>query len=217
MRENRSSCASQPTPVLLSSTNDLILPPSPTSHLSQRCSAMPKSPQQANNIRTCSPSFNITFIRPPTNSPLSLSPHHPHFLVPLWFSKLDLRDSLLRAYNVQSLHIRSCVVRHKLYRQGSPNLLRPAPYRWHKPNSTKKMVVYMKEGFVWPAELTEEQLNENWQKDMYHASEKESRREQETMREDASKRVKVRERRSIAEQAADVLRGKERWRPSWVE
>jgi large subunit ribosomal protein L23 len=74
-----------------------------------------------------------------------LSPYHARFLVPLDFSKYDLRDYLYHAYNVKSFNIRSYVkqmpVRDAQAKQRS----------WFRADSEKYMTVEMEQPFVWPA------------------------------------------------------------------
>jgi large subunit ribosomal protein L23 len=74
-----------------------------------------------------------------------LSPYHARFLVPLDFSKYDLRDYLYHAYNVKCFNIRSYVkqmpVRDSQAKQRS----------WFRADSEKYMTVEMEQPFVWPA------------------------------------------------------------------
>jgi large subunit ribosomal protein L23 len=128
-----------------------------------------------------------------------------------------MRDFLLRAYQVRTTQIRSCVMHTKISRQGNWRAVIPKPHRWFRHRSTKKMVVQMTEGFVWPEEIPESQLEESFSKKTYHEGEKEGRLEQVGRQPDRVMRPKVREMRMLEEQAKDLLRGRERWRPSWVE
>lgn len=47
--------------------------------------------------------------------------------------------------------VRSYIQQQKL-RQDKPNAKRPAPRRWFRPRSIKKMMVEMEQPFVWPEE-----------------------------------------------------------------
>lgn len=58
------------------------------------------------------PNFVITFLHRPNQDPKYAS-----FLVPLWFSKFDLKDYLYHLYGVKALRIRSYVMQSKV-RQG---------------------------------------------------------------------------------------------------
>ena|SRR5690242_624649 len=90
---------------------------------------------------TCSrPKFTVAMVRTP-----GLSPYHARFLVPLDFSKYDLRDYLYHAYNVKCFNIRSYV------KQMPIRDTTAQPRHWFRPESQKYMTVEMEEPFVWPA------------------------------------------------------------------
>lgn len=56
----------------------------------------------------------------------------------------------------------------------------------------------------------------SWEKDTYYAAQKESNAANDEMMPDAPAKPMKEERvKSIAEQAQDLLKGKEKWRPSW--
>lgn len=74
-----------------------------------------------------------------------LSPYHARFLVPLDFSKYDLRDYLYHAYNVKCFNIRSYV------KQMPIRDTTQQPRHWFRPDSKKYMTVEMEQPFVWPA------------------------------------------------------------------
>ena len=78
-----------------------------------------------------------------------LSPYHARFLVPLDFSKYDLRDYLYHAYNVKCFNIRSYV------KQMPIRDTTKQPRHWFRPDSKKYMTVEMEQPFVWP-ELPED-------------------------------------------------------------
>jgi large subunit ribosomal protein L23 len=86
-----------------------------------------------------SPKFTVALVRTS-----SLSPYHARFLVPLDFSKYDLRDYLYHAYNVKCFNIRSIV------KQMPVRDTREQPRHWFRPESKKYMTVEMEQPFVWP-------------------------------------------------------------------
>jgi large subunit ribosomal protein L23 len=73
-----------------------------------------------------------------------LSPYHARFLVPLDFSKYDLRDYLYHAYAVKCFNIRSVV--KQMYVRDTREQMR----HWFRPDSEKYMTVEMEQPFVWP-------------------------------------------------------------------
>ncbi|USP74510.1 uncharacterized protein yc1106_01784 [Curvularia clavata] len=85
------------------------------------------------------PKFTVALVRTP-----KLSPYHARFLVPLDFSKYDLRDYLYHAYNVRCFNIRSYV------KQMPVRDTREQPRHWFRPESQKYMTVEMEQPFVWP-------------------------------------------------------------------
>lgn len=87
------------------------------------------------------PKFTIALVRTP-----HLSAYHARFLVPLNFSKYDLRDYLYHAYNVKIYNIRSFV------KQEPVRDTREQPRHWFRPDSKKYMTVEMEKPFVWPAD-----------------------------------------------------------------
>ncbi|KAI4641658.1 hypothetical protein J4E93_007756 [Alternaria ventricosa] len=85
------------------------------------------------------PKFTVAFLRTP-----NLSPYHARFLVPLDFSKYDLRDYLYHAYNVKCFNIRSYV------KQMPVRDTREQPRHWFREESKKYMTVELEQPFVWP-------------------------------------------------------------------
>lgn len=85
------------------------------------------------------PKFTVAFVR--SNG---LSPYHARFLVPLDFSKYDLRDYLYHAYNVKCFNIRSYV------KQMPVRDTQEQVRHFFRPESKKYMTVEMEEPFVWP-------------------------------------------------------------------
>jgi large subunit ribosomal protein L23 len=92
-------------------------------------------------INSLSPKFTVALIRTPR-----LSPYHAKFLVPLSFSKFDLRDYLYHAYNVRALSIRSYIHQQPVRDHTS------APRSFFRPDAKKYMTIEMDKPFVWPAE-----------------------------------------------------------------
>jgi len=90
-------------------------------------------------LTCCSPKFTVAFVRTP-----KFSPYHARFLVPLDFSKYDLRDYLYHAYNVKCFNIRSYV------KQMPVRDTREQPRHWFRPDSKKYMTVELEKPFVWP-------------------------------------------------------------------
>ncbi|KAJ4361163.1 mitochondrial 54S ribosomal protein YmL41 [Ascochyta clinopodiicola] len=86
------------------------------------------------------PKFTVAMVRAP-----GLSPYHARFLVPLDFSKYDLRDYLYHAYNVKCFNIRSYV------KQMPIRDTVQQPRHWFRDDSKKYMTVEMEQPFVWPA------------------------------------------------------------------
>lgn len=85
------------------------------------------------------PKFTVALVRTPR-----LSPYQARFLVPLDFSKYDLRDYLYHAYNVRVFNIRSFV------KQMPVRDTRERLRHWFRPESKKYMTVEMEQPFVWP-------------------------------------------------------------------
>ena len=86
------------------------------------------------------PKFTVAMVRTP-----GLSPYHARFLVPLDFSKYDLRDYLYHAYNVKCFNIRSYV------KQMPVRDTQAKTRSWFRADSEKYMTVEMEQPFVWPA------------------------------------------------------------------
>ncbi|KAI5804950.1 ribosomal protein L25/L23 [Geopyxis carbonaria] len=89
------------------------------------------------------PNFTVALLRTP-----HLPANYAQFLVPLSLNKLDMRDYLHHAYNVEALAVRSFITQQKIERhkpgfQGT---------RWYRPRSIKKMTVELRRPFVYPAE-----------------------------------------------------------------
>jgi len=92
------------------------------------------------------PNFTLTLLRTPKSPPTFAS-----FIVPLNLNKLDLRDYLWNGYGVSVKGVRSYILQQKI-RQDKVGAKRPAPRKWYRPRSIKKMMVELEKPFVWPAE-----------------------------------------------------------------
>lgn len=79
--------------------------------------------------------------------------------------------------------------------------------------STKKMTVELVEPFVWPAEI--EDLSP-WENESYWSSTKEQLAFQRALQPEAMLRPNDEHRKSIAEQAKELLEGKSQWKPTWM-
>jgi large subunit ribosomal protein L23 len=127
--------------------------------------------------------------------------------VPLQFNKLDLRDYLFHAYNVETTSVRSFInqaePRKKGNHQGS----------WYRPRAQKMMIAELVKPFVWP-EPPAETEREAFDYDMFK---KLNKTRQENMRmqmnpSDIPLRTKVpepKERKLLKEQAEEFLKSGE--------
>lgn len=80
-----------------------------------------------------------------------LTPNQAQFQVPLYFSKLDLKDLLWHAYRVRISTVRSWVIESKIIhvpRNSKRDL--PGKKTQIRPQATKKMIVGLDKPFVWP-------------------------------------------------------------------
>ncbi|RMX87967.1 hypothetical protein D0869_01958 [Hortaea werneckii] len=144
-----------------------------------------------------------------------LSEYHASFIVPLWFSKLDLRDYLFHAYNLPiGPSIRSYVKQSRIRQGSNPDLARPQYKRWHRPRNTKHMTVELESPFVWPdAPKTEEEYRP-WNRAEVKKGMEENMEVQERMSQGADQKGVSHERRTaMREQAKALLEGRERWKP----
>ncbi|KJY01312.1 hypothetical protein TI39_contig297g00023 [Zymoseptoria brevis] len=137
-------------------------------------------------------------------------PNHAHFRVPLFFSKLDLRDYLWHVYKVEIFSVQSYVKQQRV-RSGRESDRRPAPRRWHRPKAHKHMTVQLAKPFVWPEEPKD---FSDWNMETVEAAEKEQDKQQDLSGStgDAIENKERRER--MREQAKALLSGKTKWRPS---
>ncbi|KAF8459567.1 ribosomal protein L23-domain-containing protein [Terfezia claveryi] len=93
------------------------------------------------------PNFRIGLLRAS-----HLPPNFAQFIVPLNFTKLDLKDYLFHAYGVKVLSVRSYVVQQKVKR--IKNLEEPRR-ELYRPRAIKKMTIELERPFLYPAEPTD--------------------------------------------------------------
>lgn len=134
--------------------------------------------------------------------------------MPLWFSKLDLKDYLFHAYSVPCHNIRSYVEQTRVRQGAVQNSPKPTPKRWHRPKATKRMTVELARPFVWPAEPAE---LKDWNREEIEMAEEENEELQKRVGRLADAEPVGEERRSrMREQAKALLEGRERWRSGQV-
>lgn len=143
-----------------------------------------------------SPKFTIALMHTPRQSP-----YHARFLVPLNFSKFDIKDYLYHAYSIKCFNIRSYVKLQPVRDSVSQ------PFHWFRPESKKYMTVEMERPFVWPEQPEDW---EPWGKKDLERREKEGL---EQVRPSAEQKRKVAER--LRGQAEEILRRKEKSLGSW--
>ena len=149
------------------------------------------------------PLASIVFLR-------STDPQLASFRVPLWFSKLDIRDYLWHAYGVEIYSVRSYVKQQRV-EAGNPNKPgKPAARRWHRPRSWKFMTCELAKPFVWPEEP--EDLGE-WNAKEVRAAEKEAEKCQERNGTTKDTMINEERRERMKEQAKALLEGKAKWKP----
>lgn len=151
------------------------------------------------------PDFSVTLIRTPHNPPSFAS-----FRVPLWFSKLDLKDYLSSLYGVEVVHIRSYVMPNKVLRMDP--LRKGAPGKLYRPKAKKKMTVQLVEPFIWPEQVTD---FEEWEKEEYWRLGRAQLENQRLQGQWGEMNPDRRHRKSVAEQARELMEGKRVWKPTW--
>ncbi|KAK4238852.1 hypothetical protein C8A03DRAFT_33107 [Achaetomium macrosporum] len=97
-------------------------------------------PRRFGNKQIFLPNHVIAFIRPKPKQPPNLAT----FVVPLEFNKLDLRDYLYHAYNVEVTSVRSFI------NQPTPRQKYGNMGKWYRPRSQKMMIAELVKPFVWP-------------------------------------------------------------------
>lgn len=133
--------------------------------------------------------------------------------MPLWFSKLDLRDYLYHGYNVRTHSVRSYVKQQRVS-QGDPRREggKPLPRRWYRPRSLKFMTVELDKPFVWPERP--EDYSE-WNKDEFIQAEEAQQEWAEKTGYGKDRYVNEDRRVAMREQAKALLEGKEKWKPGF--
>lgn len=131
--------------------------------------------------------------------------------MPLWFSKLDLRDYLYNAYSLPVLRITSYVQQSRIIQGKNTTSPRPQYKRWHRPRATKVMTVEMERPFVWPEEDADGYKAWNLAESKMAVQEQREMEETIGSTKDANEVGKER-RESMREQARRLLEGKEKWR-----
>ena len=151
----------------------------------------------------------MTLLRTP-----NLPPKFATFVVPLWFSKLDLKSYLQNVYSVPVIYIRSTVLHSKVQRrEGSKDPRFEGNGPFHRPRATKRMTVTLETPFVWPELPTDRapwSVDSTWR--MYKGSREESAAQEEST---TPKKPDKRHRVSIAQQAKALLDGSDKWKPTW--
>lgn len=151
-----------------------------------------------------SPNITVALMRTP-----ALGPNYAKFHVPLWFSKLDLRDYLYHVYNVRITGVRSYVKQQRVEMEKVHGRIKVN--RWHRPRAKKFMTVELERPFVWPAEP--EDLSA-WNKDEMEASRELNEKMSELMGPRKDTMINEDRRKSMREQARALLEGRVRWKPS---
>ena len=128
-------------------------------------------------------------------------------------NKLDIRDYLFHAYNVKVVSVRSYVEQQKV-QQGKPGAIKVQIKRWHRPRAIKKMTVELESPFVWPAQPSDEELNEGWNMDTVAEARADNDKYAERRGRLSDTFVDKDERKSMREQAKALLDRKTQWEPA---
>ncbi|KAK3688497.1 hypothetical protein B0T22DRAFT_155468 [Podospora appendiculata] len=152
------------------------------------------------------PNHVITFIRPKPKQPPNLAT----FVVPLTFNKLDLRDYLFHAYNVEVLAVRSFINERAPVRDGDRG-------KWYRPRSQKMMIVELEKAFVWP-EPPAEDAREDFDYNTFRRNlqTREARDAEFTRRRKGEIALRTeakvpQQRKTLRKQAAAILNSEEGW------
>lgn len=151
------------------------------------------------------PNVPITLLRS------SYGPQFAKFRVPLYFSKLDLRDYLWHVYKVEIIAVRSYLKQQRVRAENNGG--KPAARRWHRPQAHKHMTVQLVRPFVWPEEPAD---FKEWDKDNMKASEEEMEKFQEGQGSMKDTNINEDRRIRMREQAKALLEGKARWKPGML-
>lgn len=157
------------------------------------------------------PNFSVTLHRTP-KQPANFA----SFTVPLWFSKLDLRDYLFHAYDVRINSVRSYVKLQRV-QQGKDIFVhgeryaKPQYKRWHRPPSVKRMTVELERPFVWPE--APEDLSE-WNQDQVRMGQDMQKEMQRKSMPTGDTVINKERREAMRDQAKALLEGKAQWKPT---
>ncbi|GAB1318956.1 mitochondrial 54S ribosomal protein YmL41 [Madurella fahalii] len=151
------------------------------------------------------PNHVIAFIRPKPKQPPNLAT----FAVPLQFNKLDLRDYLYHAYNVEVNAVRSFINQPLPKRKGGTT------GKWYRPRSKKMMIAELVKPFVWPDPPAEDQ-REGFDypifKKMYQAREEHYKRQSDPSDIPLRTRKRVpKDREVLKAQAEEFLKNQAEW------
>ncbi|KAK0735709.1 hypothetical protein B0T21DRAFT_334042 [Apiosordaria backusii] len=146
------------------------------------------------------PNHVVALLRPKPKQ----SPHLATFAVPLQFNKLDLRDYLHHAYDVETTAIRSFINQPKPERKNKNG-------PWYRPRAQKMMIAELVKPFVWPEPLKEAEELKQWDHEMFQKLQKERRAQ--AKKQKNPKKVPLRralavpdDQKSLSEQAKELLR-----------
>ncbi|KAF2216901.1 hypothetical protein CERZMDRAFT_92972 [Cercospora zeae-maydis SCOH1-5] len=151
------------------------------------------------------PNVNIALLRT-----RNLPANNARFHVPLWFSKLDLRDYLFHVYGVEILSVRSYVQQSRV-QAGRPGLIKPQLKRWHRPRAKKFMTVELVRPFVWPEE-PDDGYSEWSQKDVQNQAKEQEEFQKKTQSTTRDTLVNEERRERMREQAKALLEGRAKWK-----
>ncbi|QIW99348.1 hypothetical protein AMS68_004866 [Peltaster fructicola] len=157
--------------------------------MSSIAAVLSQAPFRVGQKQVYLPDFSITLHRRS-----HLGPRHATFTVPLWFSKLDLRDYLFHAYDPSYLKEDYAVPTRRYYR----------------PQSIKRMTVELESPFEWPEPPKDlDPWQEKYSKAMKAEQDKEDKRR------GPQKDLVVDEDHAAAmrEQALELLKGTKTWQP----
>ena len=138
----------------------------------------------------------------------ALPANYAKFHVPLWFSKLDLRDYLYHVYSVRITSVRSYVKQSRVEMEQLHGKIKMN--RWHRPRAKKFMTVELERPFVWPAEPED---MSPWNRKEAKESEEDMAAVRKKMRPEADTLVNKERRTSMREQAQALLEGRAKWKP----
>ncbi|KEF55652.1 uncharacterized protein A1O9_08402 [Exophiala aquamarina CBS 119918] len=141
-----------------------------------------------------------------------LGPRYAVFQVPLHFNKLEMRDYLKSAYNVDVLHVRSTITQAKLTMKKT--LSKNGQGYYVRAKSKKKMTCLLAKPFVYPEEIKDLSAfdNKEYWDSMFD-------QEQAYNDETTTKPNKTRSTtyKSQARAIVQEVKSSKEWKPTWVE